>query len=580
MRDGATRRTEADKAQAEERYRELVRLVYFILPGTGKRTRRMAMACRIVESTGALGGGHDRLRTRVLRRAMRPSPLWRIGLRPWLRRLPPRLPPVAPVDALAALKPRVRVAYVLLKVAGMSRYEVRDQLLEMRVPDQMDVIEEAERAEVPPIAMRPHADPFGPGRIAPVGRRPAVPVTIGVAVTATLLGAVAVAELDGGLLGGTSTAAARDLSLVAAAPDTWRTSQRGLDVWPARGDLAKDKAFTARVLKVWGEAAEAGRTGGAPDGDPQLLFAGRVDGREVALVRRGDRIGRFTGHDGKLTVTRAGTDPHSPLPVARGRYLVAPWDRVESLDGRKLRVQQGVTDAVFARTSCGRGPVMNLSGGGRRATVGEFGGPRAVPLTYRPATYIEKQKPKPRPQIERVNKAERLKKTAPAGAKPPRSTKPLRSAKPEAKKGMLLRGRALRVWERVACVNAPTTRPVAEATAWEFWSGAVPLGGGAAQWVCTGMDFARPGSSAQAVLLDRRGTHRTGWCDDRRPVGGSWWRSARGDWYYLAAAARGLAPHAQGPFRRTRVKSGLLTAVANGPDRPPADPVSLSARPN
>jgi hypothetical protein len=530
--------------ESDDRYRELVRLAYFVQPGRGKRIRRMAMARRIVESTGGLGGGYPRRLTRVLRRAMRPSPLWRIGLRPWLRATPSRMPAVATTNALATLEPPVRVAYVLLKVAGMNRYEARDQLLDLRIHDQLEMIEAAEKARVPVIRTWPHSDPFAPGRIKPLDRRSPVPVGVAVALTLVLVGTLAVVQGKGRLLGGTSTAAAHGLSLVAAAPEAWRTAPHSLDVWPARGDLTGDKNLTGRALKAWAQAAKTGGAGAGRGADPQLLFAGHVDGKQIALVRHGDRVGRFTGPNGPISVSRVSADPAAPVYVSRGRYLVAPWERAMSLTGKKLMVRRGITDAVFPRTRCGRGPVMHLSAEGKSRTVGEFGGPRGIPLAYRAPTSFSKAKT--------------------SGRTVSRKTR--------------LGRRALRVWERTACVTPRPMRPVSQATAWEFWSGLVPLGGGQARWVCTGMTYADGGSTARAALLDKRGTRKTGRCDPRRPVGGSWWRSALGNWYYLAVSARGLTPRAKGPFQASSVRQRLLFAVPSEPKRRPTGPVTLTAR--
>ncbi|WP_395104956.1 hypothetical protein [Actinomadura sp. SCN-SB] len=554
-RPGATRpkapgaRRARNAADADEAFRELVRLAYFVLPGRGKRPHRMALARRIVESTGGAGGGHERRRTRVLRRAMKPHWVWRLGLRRWLRATPPRMPAGATTNALAELEPPVRVAYALLNVARMSRHEARDQLLDLRIPDQMDVIAEAERAKVPVIRTWPHSDPFGPGRIQPLGHRSPMPVGVAVVLTAVLAGTLLMVEDKGRLLSGTSkAAAAHGLSLVSAAPDTWRTAPHSLDVWPARGDLTGDERFTGRALNAWADAAKTSGAAARPSeaGNPQLLFAGHVDGRKVALVRRGDRIGRFADGGGPMTVYKASTDAAAPIRLSRGRYLVAPWHRPVSLTGKRVTVRQGVTDPVFPRTRCGRGPVLHLREKGGTRTVGEFGGARGVPLTYRPPTAM-------------------------AGG----------PGKAGRRHGKRLTGRALRVWERTACL-APSPgrsgRPLSEATAWEFWSGWI--GGGQARWVCTGMSYTGGGSAARAVLIDRRGARDTGRCDARRPVGGSWWRSARGDWYHLAAAARGLTPQVKGPFRAWQRRSRLLISIPAEPRRRPTGRVKLTARPD
>ncbi|MFB4314482.1 hypothetical protein [Actinomadura sp. 21ATH] len=675
---------------------ELVRMAYFVLPGKGKRVYRLAVARRIVDTTAIREPA--RRRTRVLRRAMRPSRRLHIGLGPWLRVMPARLPDPVLTAALSRLEPPVRVAYVLLYVSGVHRYAVRDQLVRLRVRDPWAAIEAAEGARAAgTVPAPPEAAPFGPDALRPVHARPVLPVTVATALTVVLIGALVVSEND---LGGPSAAAARNVRLVTADPDAWKSAPRSLDVWPARGDLAGDRAFTGRVLRAWIRETEAGRTGSP--GNPQLLFAGHVDGRPTALLRRADRIARFTGPHGPMTVSAAATDAEHPVAAGNGRYLLAPWQRAETLDGDRIPVAGGLTGPAIARTRCRRGPVLHVVGDGRARTVGEFGGPRTVTLAHRPATEAragapaadtvaaaeaaapEKGtaagKPAPRPPAQAqapasgpapatvTRKPAPAPKAAPpdkrpeapsrpvavlprlveklAGVRPPvsarggealrerndrapaaepRRTRPApekqRSAEPRpapaperrvaARKpspsspsvppkpsktsktskpgsprtagpgdgGGRLDEAAVRTWERLACATARPARPVTEATAWEFWSGRLPHGGGAARWVCTGMAFAGGGRAGQATLLTGREARDTGWCDDRRPVSGTWWRAPEGDWYYLAAAARGLAPKADGPFRSTKVRSRLLTARGEGEGRP-AEPVTLSARPS
>ncbi|RFU37823.1 hypothetical protein DZF91_30850, partial [Actinomadura logoneensis] len=87
----------------------------------------------------------ERLRARVLRRATRPSPLLRLGLTPWLRTPPGRLPDAAVTAALAGLDTPVRVACVLLAVEGRGRYQARDALVGLGVPDPWAAVEAAGR---------------------------------------------------------------------------------------------------------------------------------------------------------------------------------------------------------------------------------------------------------------------------------------------------------------------------------------------------------------------------------------------------------------------------------------------------
>ncbi|MFC6935589.1 hypothetical protein ACFQHO_38415 [Actinomadura yumaensis] len=538
------------RSEAETRYRDLVRLAYFVLPGKGKRVHRLAVARRIVDGATARRPSRDarrgdaaadeaRRRTRVLRTAMRPPRRLGVGLGPWLRALPARLPDPALTAALARLDPPVRVAYVLRRVAGMPRYAVRDQLADLRVPDPWAVIEAAERVEAVPPAGR--AATFEPAPLRPVRRRSPLPIVAAGALTATLIGALVATENGGSLLagplfGGTRPAEARDLRLTAAEPGAWANGAPSLDTWPARGDLASDRAFTRRAVAAWARLRGGHGVGGAA----QLLYAGHVDGTPFAVLRHGVRIARYTGTNGALDVAAAGGDPTGPIALPGGRYLLSPWDSAPvTPGGRRLAVRDGVTDPVTARTRCGRGPLFQVKGRDGVRTVGDLGGPRAVVLGHH-------------------TPAHRFRAGHAAPAK--------------------LQRAGLALWERLACHVPRTARPVAEATAWNFWSGELPYGAGTADWVCTRMAFAGGGTAGQATLLRAGEQGSTGWCDDRGPVSGTWWQAPSGAWYYFAAAARGLVPHADGPFRTARLTGRLLVATPPAAGARPEAPVSLAAR--
>ncbi|WP_149263661.1 hypothetical protein [Actinomadura sp. K4S16] len=495
-------------------------MAYFVLPGRGKRVYRLAIARRIVDSTarGARdrsAAGHARRRTRVLRRALRPPRRLQIGLGPWLRALPARLPDPALTAALSRLDPHVRVAYVLRNVEGMPRYAVRDQLIELRVRDPLPVIRAAEAVEVP---VPRRADRFEPALLRPVRTRSVLPLAAAVVLTAALVGALLTTEREGA-----REASARGLSLAAAAPDAWTRGARSLDVWPARGDLAGDRAFTRRAADAWA-AAPGGRR---PDsGAAQLLYAGRLDGAPLAVMRSGGRLARYAS--GRVDVAAIGTDPSAPIALGGGRYLLAPWDaRPETFAGRRLATSGGVTDPVRPGTGCGRGPLFHL---GSR-TVGDLGGARAAVLGHR----------------------------AP-------------DRRPGGRDRPAVLGRTARsFWKKLACAVPAASRPVSAAMAFDFWSGTLPHGGRHADWACTRFAYADGGAAAFATLLAVE-SRATGACDVQRPVSGTWWRAPSGRWYYLAAAGRGLVPHAEG-VRRPVTRDRLL--VAGGA---PGTPVTPTAR--
>ncbi|WP_018657946.1 hypothetical protein [Actinomadura flavalba] len=505
---------------AGTRYGDLVWLAYLVLPAEGRRTYRIALARRIADAavTGRRRSPHVR-RTRVLRRALRPPRRLRAGLGPWLRALPLPLPEPEVSALLAALAPHVRVAYVLERLAGLPPFEVRDQLTALGVRDPQAVMEEAARVPDPPS----WPAPFPPGRARPVRTRSMIPLAAGVALLATLAGALLAGE---GGPGGERSASAGGLTLVSAAPDAWRHGHRTLDAWPARGELTGDRALTRRALAAFAAT-------GAGKGEVRLLYAGRLDEVPVVVLRRGGRIARYADPAGVADIATGGTDRDAPVAVGSGRYLLAPWDTRATLSsGRAVPLRFGVTAPVVPPTRCGRGPLFELHGPDGVRTVGELGGPRPVRLTYR------------------------------TGGRP----------------GDRLDAAGIARWQRLGCLLPRPARPVTAAAAWSFWSGELPHGGGRADWSCTRLTFTGGGTTAQAALLAPHGDQPTGWCDDRRPVAGTWWQAPSRRWYHLSAAAPGFVPDAEGAPRE-RTRDGRLL-VARGPagGARPETRVAISAR--
>ncbi|WP_433462522.1 hypothetical protein [Spirillospora sp. CA-128828] len=519
MTDDVMTNPRTEMPPAKSAYGDLVRIAYFVLPGRGKRVYRLAIARRIVD-TSARGArdrsavGHARRRTRVLRRALRPSRRLQIGLGPWLRALPARLPDPALTAALSKLEPHVRLAYVLRTVEGLPRYAVRDQLIELRVRDPWSAIRAAEAVEVPPLRRE---DRFEPALLRPVRNRSVLPLATAALLTVALAAALVLTERSG-----PPEASARVLRLVAAAPDAWTRGARTLDAWPARGDLARDRAFTGRAAGAWAAVPGGRRAGG---GTAQLLFAGHLDGAALAVMRSGGLLARYAS--GRLDVVTAGADPSAPIALGGGRYLLAPWEtRPETLAGQRLAVSDGVTVPVRPGTGCGRGPLFHL---GSR-TVGDLGGPRGTVLTY--------HSPAHRPGADRP-----------------------------ARLGQTAR----EFWNRLACATPRPAPAVSEALAFDFWSGRLPHGGPSADWVCTRLTYAGGDTAAFATLLGAEDV-ATGACDARRPVSGTWWRAPSRRRYYVAAAGRGLVPHADG-VRRPTTRNRLLVATGA-----PDGPVRLTAR--
>jgi hypothetical protein len=218
---------------AGRKYMNLVRLAYFVLPATGRRQYRLAIAQRIVDLSLPPRAWNDRrirdtayapIRIRVLRRAMDPPRRLRVGLGRRLRNLPPAVPGTP--EALAALDPAVRAAYVLRRVESLPRHAVRDQLVDMGVVDAMAVVDVADAVPELPL---PRVVP-GP----PLRRRSLLPVVAAGVVT---VAAVATAE--------TGTFAGQDAQRGRHAPAVSSTRPA-----PAVAKSARPKRPAVRVTTV------------------------------------------------------------------------------------------------------------------------------------------------------------------------------------------------------------------------------------------------------------------------------------------------------------------------------------------
>ncbi|MEV4259381.1 hypothetical protein AB0J52_40005, partial [Spirillospora sp. NPDC049652] len=445
--------TEEDSANSvlTRRYRRLVRIAYLVLPDQLDRHDRVVLAHWIVgrarprrDHRGAPEAIYAALRRRVLRRALRSAArVDRLGPRTerirsgsWLR-----VQPLASdgdpqaLHALAALSPQARAAYALLRLEDASEDETRAELAALGVSDPDGRL--AEAAALPalgdaagrvldPAVVGLHArrvsSPLAAAR--ELHRRPGGRAALNLAAVT----AVAAIAVTGGALrphharlAGDPGADARGAGVggvVMAPDDLWRRSARlELTAWPARGDLVRDRGFVARAVRAW----EAGAHPASDSGGPQLLFAGTVATRRVALLRDGGVVARYTdaavrGDEGGgggdpggglevFPVGRSQPDGESPLKVAPGRYLMPPWVtavRAADLasggtDGdaawRPVPVRDGLTDAVprppgAGRGGCWRGPVLELSRpqvpDGRPYTVADLGGLVSADLLYQP----------------------------------------------------------------------------------------------------------------------------------------------------------------------------------------------------
>ncbi|TYB59425.1 hypothetical protein FXF51_33620 [Nonomuraea sp. PA05] len=513
-------------------YRDLVWLAYLTLPPSIGEERRLVLAHRLAAAVLARHAARDQL---ALRRALLRSALHRLIL-PWSGRLArmeavpavTRGADVAFTEELNALRPAARAAYALLRLEGRPEAEVRAILDGARVPNPRAALDavadlEARFGEAAATMFRPATDPTLARCYArPLDRR----IRLGVPVVALSCVLTAAASLP--LLGDTPrvAGAARPPAgprAVSAPPGAWRAgTDLDLATWEARGSLTGDRALIMRALRAWGRD------------DGQVLYAGRLDGTTVVLIRHGEQVARYTetGGTGALTAfpaPRAKPDGASPLKLvttAQGsRYLLPPWVREVSaapLTGaapnwRRVGAQGGVTAPVKALRgkTCWQGPVLRLRAPeiahGMPYTMLDFGRLSLANAYYQPP---------PPAEINRYGPYELD--TLPDG---------------------------FTVWKALACAVELPQGELEAATAWEFWSGGLPEGA-RGRWVCLRTTEATGGSTVRGVLFSTAGgrtsatptgTRANSWdCSRLRRdvVSGVWWRAPSGKGYYVAAGSR------------------------------------------
>ncbi|MCF6467070.1 hypothetical protein FAF44_01410 [Nonomuraea sp. MG754425] len=518
-------------------YRDLVWIAYLTLPPALGEERRLVLAHRLAAAALARHHGRDPI---GLRKALLRRTLHRL-ITPWAGRLTrmetvpalTRGADVAFTTELDALRPAARAAYALLRMEGRPEPEVRAILAGARVADPAGALAavaalEARFGDGAAVMFRPAADPTLARCYArPLNRR----IRIGlpaVAVVCLLTGLTALSLPEG-----PETATAQPPPAVAAgaaapraitaSPGAWRAgTDLDLATWSARGSLTGDRALITRALRAWGR----------PDG--QVLYAGRLDGSTVVLVRQGEQVARYTedGGAGELATfpaPRPKPDGASPLKLTTtgegSRYLLPPWVREVSAaplagshpNWRKVRVEDGVTAPVKtpAGKGCWRGPVLRLRAPeiahGMPYTMVDFGRLSLANAYYQPP---------PPAEINRYGPSELD--TVPGG---------------------------FTAWKGLGCAMERPEGEIQAATVWEFWRGGLPEGAHG-RWVCLRLTDATGGSTVRGVLFSTAGgrtaTTLTGdransWdCSRlRRDVlMGAWWRAPSGKGYYVAAGSR------------------------------------------
>ncbi|KOX22052.1 hypothetical protein [Nocardiopsis sp. NRRL B-16309] len=549
-------------------YRNLVLLALLTLSGRPPAHDLLQRAHRSVTASLPWGRrnprAHEyaRVRRRVLRRALRDRGTRRhAGLRITpLDGVGPLARALAPLDGL---DPAARAGLALVRIERMAPEQAVALLRSVGVRDPDRALDQA--ADVP--------DGYGPpdptvvrvsGRGAPPG--PPLLVAAGAAGLALVLAAVALGgsarpeERRGPMSPAVTATAITD-------PRAWRESFRlDLSAWHARGGAVDDEALVGEAVAAWADRGEAPR-------DPRLVFAGRVDGRDVVVLHDTPWTARYTrdGEDSEVEVFAEPANGVANWPALRlsetaegVRYLLPPWVTEAAwaslgapedgwseaaLDGH------GVTGPVAAGEHCGTGPVLRLRAPevahGQPYTVVDLDGFSTAHLGYMPP---------PPAEIRRLGPHEVL--------------------DPE---------HGFDLWGEAACAGGVPRGAVVAATAWEFAEQELP-GGGTGRWVCVRYGTHDGGGLARAVLVAEgeegteaitAGERRGGWeCSnlDRQVAAGTWWQADDGRWHYLAAASREVAD--------LRV-SGAADGGGDGPvlaaegprrgDGPPAGTVTVSA---
>ncbi|WP_369237647.1 hypothetical protein AB5J56_32025 [Streptomyces sp. R21] len=606
-----------DVEQAEaalvEHYPRLVRLAYLVLPPSLGRNRRVLTAHALTQralprarTSGdasvipaqQTGGGRDGdpgyafVRLQVVRTALEAGLPLRRKAWPKRSQLPPLLPQVwglrlfprsggadelALDQRLSALTGPARAAYVLRGLEKLTDADVRKVLTAAGAADPGAALAEAgglERQddllnspEFDPCSL--HARPTDLMR-----RRQHLKAALAAACAVTVCGALLGLPGDGwGRDGAAAPSYAQNPAAEAAlnpgqltlVPATaWQSSARtDFSVWPARGNLVKDRELLRRALAVWARPGESvqvsatpGTPAGAPPGPPQLLYAGDVDQARVVLLYDGLRIARYAepkdGTSGAALdfarVDGATGSEANAVVLDRSdgnvRYLTAPWVK-KAAERDLLKPSSGAMD-------------LDLSGQGVTA-------PLASPAQATGACTSW--------NVLQLTDTSGTRLMADLGELTPAHLTTGRPSAPHEASG----SEALRAWSPFACsLGEVRSQGVRSVNAWEYASQPLPDASGSAGWVCTRAEtwrgggtrvlaqFHTPGGKYGAVAA--KGENSTA-CGPRDPhvLAGVLWKSGAGTWYLLAAGSKdtsaitatgGVTGSAHGSVLAVRTKQG------------------------
>ncbi|MFI9820722.1 hypothetical protein ACIHFC_09670 [Streptomyces sp. NPDC052013] len=598
-----------DVEQAEaalvEHYPRLVRLAYLVLPPTLGRGRRVLTAHSLTQRAlprtrasapviPAQSAGPDSdpgyalVRLQVVRTALEAGLPLRRKAWPKRAQLPPLLPQVwglklfprpggadelALDQRLSALSGPARAAYALRGLDRLSDGDVRKVLTEAGVADPDAALAEADTipaeyglldsCEFDPCSLQARPTDL-------MRRRRHLKVALAAGAALAVCGMLLALPGDGwGPDGAAAPPYARNPAAQAAldpgkltrvSPTAWKTSTRSdFSVWPARGDLTRDRALLRRALAVWARpgdqvkvSATPGTPTGGPAGPPQLLYAGTVDDSRVVILHDGLRITRYAepkkdAQGAALDFARvdgAGRAGASAVVLSRTdgnlRYLTAPW--VRKAGERDLRapgsgaMDLALTDGVTAplagptlrATGCTSWNVLQLTDGTGTRLVTDLGELVPAHLTAGP----------PDAPVEA------------SGAE------------------------ALRTWAPYACsLGALHSAGVRSVNAWAYARQPLPDTGKEAAWVCTRAEtwrgdgarvlaqFHTPGGRFGAVAAQAESVPA---CGPRAPhvLAGVLWKSSKGAWYLLAAGSRGTESVKATGGIEASARGRLLTAEA------------------
>ncbi|WP_331728424.1 hypothetical protein [Streptomyces sp. NBC_00158] len=622
-RQGAGAGLRQAEAVIIERYPQLLRLAYLVLPPDLDRHARLLRAHRGVQHSLRAAGRRARqggdplaaVRAEVVRyaagRLRGPFPPWVWGLRMW--------PSAEGLDeaarALAGLPPYARAAHVLCRFDGLDEDAAAEVLARAGAEDPAGAVRTALAAATGPGA-GPGADrgegeaDAGEGTAwAPPGRetimhpadvhtrptdlllrRTRVRAAWGVAAVLLLAAGLTRAGVTGpepglrvGYAGASAARAALDPGRLVRVPaQAWSDTGRvDFTAWPARGPRTGDRALLARALGTWaapptGTAVTVAPAASAepPGHPPQLLFAGEPrPGTAVVVFLDADRVVRYTERGGRRSLDVARSDDANVTTAAAitltrdgstARRLLAPW--IATAGVRELTAPAGPVRPL----PIGRDGTVTTDFAGAEPAGGAGGGcgPHPVLEVASSPRIVEKHAflLADRGGLLPVH----LTYTPPPEGDAPPARQPREATGPA----------ALARWAQEACaLDAVDGRGVRAVNLWDFAVTELPEGAGRAVWSCTRATHwtgrgdvqlrLRPPAGASLAVTRADATAACGRFG-QHVLAATVWRAPSGRDYQLAAGSREVAEINAAGSPRTRTPGRAFAAPAPPAPAPPA----------